>query len=79
MKKSLMTIGITTSPSWITPIKEYIEHSNLPSDPSEATLAKKRANKYTIVRGTLYKICISTHLIRCLRKEEASYALIERG
>lgn len=45
-----MIIGGTTYPSWITLIKEYIKHENLPS---EATLVKKMAIRYTIVGETL--------------------------
>lgn len=68
MKKGVMTIGITTYPSWISSIKEYIENINLPQDPSKVTLVKKRENKYTIAGGTQYKRGLSTPLLRCLGK-----------
>ena len=72
-----MTIGVTTSPSWITTIKEYIEHGSIPMDPSEATLMKKRVSGYTIIGGTLFKRGLSTPLLICLEKEEVDYALLE--
>lgn len=72
-----MKIGGTTSPSWITLIKKCIEQKNLPLDPSEATLVKKRTNGYTIIYGPLQKRGLSTSILECLENTEANYYLIE--
>lgn len=77
MGKDVMIIDVPTSPSWITLIKEYIEHKNLPTYLYKATLVKKMTNRYTIIRGTLYKRGLYIPLLRCLEKAEASYTLLE--
>lgn len=75
--KAIMNIYEPTSLSWITLIKKYIEHENLPPDPSKATLVKKGASEYTIVQGTMYKRGLFTPLLRCLNKIVANYAFLK--
>lgn len=76
-EKTVVTIGVRTLPSWITLIKEYIEHGNIPPNSSEETFVNMSNSGYTIIGGNLYKIGLSTLMLRCLEKDEGSYALIE--
>ena len=77
MGKTIMKICGPTSPSYITPIKDFIEHGSLPPDPSEVVLIKKRSSGYTIVGGTPYNKGLSTPLLRYLEKAENNYAFLK--
>lgn len=61
----------------MTPISDYIETGRLPSYLSEATMVKKKSIGYIIVREFLYKRGLSTLLLKYLRREEATYVLLE--
>lgn len=67
----------TVPPSWKTPTRRYIKMGDLPLDPSEVALVKRRDIEYNMIKSNLYKICISTPQLRCLGKEEADYTLLE--
>lgn len=63
-------------PSWMTSIQQFIEFEILPSDPSEATLLRKREDEYIIVKGTLCKRSLPMLLLRCLGKVKVIYFLL---
>ncbi|GKV31333.1 hypothetical protein SLEP1_g40029 [Rubroshorea leprosula] len=65
------------SPSWTTPLIDYLQSGELPEDPSAAKLIKRRAAHFTLLDNQLYKQAASMPLLRCLTLYEAEYAVRE--
>ncbi|GKV49226.1 hypothetical protein SLEP1_g55988 [Rubroshorea leprosula] len=66
-----------SSPSWTTPLIDYLHSGELPEDPSAAKLIKRRAAHFTLLDNQLYKRAASIPLLRCLTPYEAEYAVRE--
>ncbi|GKV30878.1 hypothetical protein SLEP1_g39649 [Rubroshorea leprosula] len=66
-----------SSPSWTTPLINYLQSGELPENPSAATLIKPRAAHFTLLDNQLYKRAASMPLLRCLTPYEAEYAVRE--
>ncbi|XP_038697948.1 uncharacterized protein LOC119995499 [Tripterygium wilfordii] len=60
-----------------TPFIQYLQDDVLPQDKNEAKALQRKASRYTIVNGILYKRSYQGVLLRCLSQEEAQYALAE--
>ncbi|KAK8946754.1 hypothetical protein KSP39_PZI006373 [Platanthera zijinensis] len=52
--------------SWMTPIREYLEHRQLPDDRVEARRLQIRAATFAIIDGELYKRAFSGPYLKCL-------------
>ena len=59
------------------PIWDYLVEGTLPSDPKEASKLRGRSARFTIHRGTLYKLGFSMPILKCVGKEDANYILRE--
>ena len=59
------------------PIWDYLVDETLSSYPKEASKPRTRSARFTIHRGTLYKQGFSTHILKCVGKEDANYVLRE--
>ena len=68
---------VMSEPCWMDPIWDYFVDGTLPSDPKEASKLRARSARFTIHRGTLYKRGFSTHILKCIGKEDANYILRE--
>ena len=68
---------VTSEPSWMDPIWDYLVDRTLPSDPKEASKLRTRSSRFTIHWGTLYKRGFSTPILKCVGKEDANYVLKE--
>ncbi|GKV17685.1 hypothetical protein SLEP1_g28154 [Rubroshorea leprosula] len=66
-----------SSPSWTTPLIDYLCNGELPKDPSAAKLIKRKAAHFTLLCNQLYKRAASMPLLRCLTPYEAEYAVRE--
>ncbi|GKV29326.1 hypothetical protein SLEP1_g38263 [Rubroshorea leprosula] len=66
-----------SSPSWTTPLINYLQSGELPEDPSAAKLTKRRAAHFTLLDNRLYKRAASMPLLRCLTPYEAEYVVRE--
>ncbi|GKV13526.1 hypothetical protein SLEP1_g24525 [Rubroshorea leprosula] len=66
-----------SSPSWTTPLIEYLHSGKLPEDPFAAKLIKRKAAHFTLLDNQLYKRAASMPLLRCLTPYEAEYAVRE--
>ncbi|GKV11062.1 hypothetical protein SLEP1_g22348 [Rubroshorea leprosula] len=55
----------------------FVEDGVIPEDKQEAMKLRKKASRYTLVDGVLYKRSFSLPLLRCLNPYEAEYALRE--
>ena len=68
---------VTSEPSWMDPIWDYLVEGILPSDLKKASKLKARLERFTIHRGTLYKRGFSTPILKCVGKEDSNYILKE--
>ncbi|GKU90690.1 hypothetical protein SLEP1_g4654 [Rubroshorea leprosula] len=66
-----------SSPSWTTPLINYLQSGELLEDPSTEKLIKRRAAHFTLLDNQLYKRAASMPLLRCLTPYEAEYAVRE--
>ena len=57
-----------SKPSWMDPIWAYLVKGMLPNDPKEASKLRARSARFTIHRGTLYKLCFFTPILKCVGK-----------
>ncbi|GKV00639.1 hypothetical protein SLEP1_g13303, partial [Rubroshorea leprosula] len=65
------------TPSWTDPILSFLRDGIVPEDRQEAMKLRRKASRYTLVDGVLYKRSFSLPLLRCLNPYEAEYALRE--
>ncbi|GKV28094.1 hypothetical protein SLEP1_g37185 [Rubroshorea leprosula] len=78
MKPRLMEISTNPdTPSWTDSIISFLRDGIVPEDRQEVMKLRKRASRYTLVDGVLYKRSFSLPLLRCLNPYEAEYALRE--
>ena len=68
---------VMSEPSWMDPIWDYLVDGKLPSDPKEMSKLRARSARFTVHRGTLYKRGFSAPILKCVRKEDANYILME--
>ncbi|GKV29735.1 hypothetical protein SLEP1_g38636 [Rubroshorea leprosula] len=66
-----------STPSWTTPLINYLQSGELPEDLSAAKLVKRKAAHFTLLENQLYKRAASMPLLRCLTPYEAEYAVRE--
>ncbi|GKV28927.1 hypothetical protein SLEP1_g37913 [Rubroshorea leprosula] len=66
-----------STPSWTTPLINYLQSGELPEDRSAAKVIKRRAAHFTVLDNQLYKRAASMPLLRCLTPYEAEYAVRE--
>ena len=62
---------------WMDPIIRYLSTSELPPNPKDAKLMRLRAQRYSIIHGTLYRKSFNGPYLRCLRPSEAKNLLEE--
>ena len=69
---------IQVSPqSWVDDITEYLEKGTLPEDKAQAKALQKRAARYTVLDGALYRRSFSKPLLRCVPPDLVQPILIE--
>ncbi|XP_030494906.2 uncharacterized protein LOC115710695 [Cannabis sativa] len=68
---------IYSSPTWMTPIVNYLLNEKLPADQSEARKLLYMVPRYTIVEGKLYQRGYSMPLLRCVLPTEANEIIKE--
>ncbi|XP_020203766.1 uncharacterized protein LOC109789265 [Cajanus cajan] len=66
---------------WMTGIWSYLKEGTLPEDKDEAQKMRVRSSKFVIIGDELFKRSISTPLLKCLAKSQATYVIeeIHRG
>ncbi|GKV04959.1 hypothetical protein SLEP1_g17036 [Rubroshorea leprosula] len=78
VKPRIMEISTNLdTPSWTDSIISFLRDGIVPEDMQEAMKLRKKASRYTLVNGVLYKRSLSLPLLRCLNPYEAEYALRE--
>ena len=57
---------IGDSDCWMTPVYNYLAKDELPSDPKEASIVRRRVCSYVLVENKLYRRGFSIPLLKCL-------------
>ena len=63
--------------SWMDEIIQFLKDGRVLPDSTEAKKLRTRAARYTIIDNVLFNKSFSLLLLRCLRENEAQYALSE--
>jgi len=74
--QEVLVIGAEVE-GWMTPIVKYLTGSFSPKNDEEAQVVRRRATKFTMVVGKLYKMGRATPMLRCLGEEETELVLLE--
>ncbi|XP_072066840.1 uncharacterized protein [Arachis hypogaea] len=78
VKEPTVTLHLTQAdPSWIGPITDFLESGKLPNDEKTAKALRRKAAKYTIIQGQLFKKGLNQPLLKCLRPDQTDYVLSE--
>ncbi|GJW05677.1 reverse transcriptase domain-containing protein [Tanacetum coccineum] len=64
-------------PTWMTPIRNYLEGGKLPEDPIDARTLMEKIGNYTIEDGVLYRKSYLVPLMRCVGPLQANYVIRE--
>ncbi|XP_042980030.1 uncharacterized protein LOC122310215 [Carya illinoinensis] len=67
----------SSTPDWASSIVEYLDGRKLLEAKEEARNIKKRAARFLLIDGILYKRGLSVPLLRCIYTQEAQYVLAE--
>ncbi|GJW88546.1 reverse transcriptase domain-containing protein [Tanacetum coccineum] len=63
--------------TWMTPISEYLTKEILPGDRKKARAVRRKAARYAMINGTLYKKSFLGPWLRCVGPLQANYVLRE--
>ncbi|XP_013634263.1 PREDICTED: uncharacterized protein LOC106339939 [Brassica oleracea var. oleracea] len=69
--------AIEEEETWMTPLVRYLEDDKLPEDRNESRKIKKKAPKYCLSKGNLYRRSFSGPYMRCVTLREAARFLVE--
>ncbi|GJX73536.1 reverse transcriptase domain-containing protein [Tanacetum coccineum] len=76
-EKEILDIVEEEGNTWMTPICEYLTKEILPEDKKKARAVRRKAAKYTMINGTLYKKSFLGPWLRCVGPLQANYVLRE--
>ncbi|GJW96748.1 reverse transcriptase domain-containing protein [Tanacetum coccineum] len=75
--KEVLAIVKEEGQTWMTPICEYLTKEILPEDKKKARVVLRKASRYTMINGTLYKKSFLGPWLWCVRPLQANYVLRE--
>ncbi|GJR83291.1 reverse transcriptase domain-containing protein [Tanacetum coccineum] len=76
-EKEILDIVEEEDNTWMTPICEYLTKEILPEDKKKARAVRRKAARYTMINGTLYKKSFLGPWLRCVGPLQANYVLRE--
>ena len=68
---------VEQEPSWMDPLRTYLNDGTLFEDKEEARRVRQLASRYVVLEGALYKRSFSQPLLQCLGPTDADYDLRE--
>ena len=68
---------VTSEPSWMDPILDYLIGGLLLSDQKEAAKLRTRSARFTVHKGRLYKRGFSAPILKCIKGRDADFVLKE--
>ncbi|GJX35919.1 reverse transcriptase domain-containing protein [Tanacetum coccineum] len=75
--KEVLAIVEEEGQIWMTPICEYLTKEILSEDKKKARVVRRKASRYTMINGTLYKKSFLGPWLRCIGPLQANYVLRE--
>ncbi|GJX81284.1 reverse transcriptase domain-containing protein, partial [Tanacetum coccineum] len=76
-EKEVLAILEEEGNTWMTPICEYLTKVILPKDKKKARAVRRKASRYVVINGTLYKKSFLGPWLRCVGPLQANYVLRE--
>ncbi|GJR63037.1 reverse transcriptase domain-containing protein [Tanacetum coccineum] len=76
-EKEILDVVEEEGNTWMTPICEYLAKEILPEDKKKARAVRRKAARYTMINGTLYKKSFLGPWLRCVGPLQANYVLRE--
>ncbi|GJS59383.1 reverse transcriptase domain-containing protein [Tanacetum coccineum] len=76
-EKEILDVVEEEGNTWMTPICEYLAKEILPEDKKKARVVRRKAARYTMINGTLYKNYFLGPWLRCVGPLQANYVLRE--
>ncbi|GJT93782.1 reverse transcriptase domain-containing protein [Tanacetum coccineum] len=76
-EKEVLAIVEEEGQTWMTPICEYLTKEILSEDKKKARVVRRKASRYTMINGNLYKKSFLGPRLRCVRPHQANYVLRE--
>ncbi|GJZ66512.1 reverse transcriptase domain-containing protein [Tanacetum coccineum] len=76
-EKEVLAIVEEEGQTWMTPICEYLTKEILSEDKKKARVVRRKASRYTMINGTLYKKSFLGPWLRCVGPLQANYVLRE--
>ncbi|GJV58282.1 reverse transcriptase domain-containing protein [Tanacetum coccineum] len=76
-EKEILAVVEEEGNTWMTPICEYLTKEILPADKKKARAVRRKAARYTMINGTLYKKSFLGPWLRCVGPLQANYVLRE--
>ncbi|GJR04865.1 reverse transcriptase domain-containing protein [Tanacetum coccineum] len=76
-EKEILAVVEEEGNTWMTPICEYLTKEILPADKKKARAIRRKAVRYTMINGTLYKKSFLGPWLRCVGPLQANYVLRE--
>ncbi|GKF24589.1 reverse transcriptase domain-containing protein, partial [Tanacetum coccineum] len=74
-KEEILDIVEEEGNTWMTPIREYLTKEILPEDKKKARAVRRKAAKYAMINGTLYKKSFLGPWLRCVGPLQANYVI----
>ncbi|XP_059436627.1 uncharacterized protein LOC132169643 [Corylus avellana] len=75
--EKVFILTIEVMPAWVEEIVSYLEKGILPRDKRKAVQLKRKAARFALVNGALFKRGFMLPLLKCVSKEEGDYILRE--
>jgi len=63
--------------TWMTPYRRYLADGLLPLEPTEAKIIKKKAGRYTLVDGKLFRHGYIHPILSCVSGEQCTRIMAE--
>ncbi|GJR77123.1 reverse transcriptase domain-containing protein [Tanacetum coccineum] len=76
-EKEILDVVEEEGNTWMTPICEYLAKEILPEDKKKARAVRRKAARYAMINGTLYKKSFLGPWLRCVGPLQANYVLRE--
>ncbi|GJW99024.1 reverse transcriptase domain-containing protein [Tanacetum coccineum] len=76
-EKEILDVVEEEGNTWMTPICEYLTKEILPEDKKKARAVRRKAVRYAMINGTLYKKSFLGPWLRCVGPLQANYVLRE--
>ncbi|GJX99858.1 reverse transcriptase domain-containing protein [Tanacetum coccineum] len=76
-EKEILDVVEEEGNTWMTPICEYLTKEILPEDKKKARAVRRKAARYAMINGTLYKKSFLGPWLRCVGPLQANYVLRE--